>query len=101
MNQNNRFRSGFLDLDQYVQRNIDKVDAASWGNEIGHIPDARGNTRPGLNGWRSAYNKFYGNIAVGTYRNGIRGSSPQYSRPDLTGRWWCNYLEGELKISMD
>lgn len=100
VSERNRYRSGFLDLDQYEQRNIAKVDAASWRNEVGHIPDKQGNTRPGLEAWSSAYNKFYGNICVGCYRNGIRSSSPAYARPDLTGRWWCNSLEGEFKISV-
>lgn len=96
-NNSTQWRSGFLDLDQYVSRNFDKVSRSD-SNEIGHIPDATGSTIPGLKNWSSNYNKFIGNKAIGVYRNGVAATSPTYSRPDQTDTWQCNELEGEFKV---
>lgn len=97
-NNSTQWRSGFLDLDQYELRNMMQNESLAHSKEIGRIPDASGSTNPGLLHFRSNYNQFIGNTAIGVYRNGVAATSPNYSRPDLTDIWECNTLEGEFKI---
>lgn len=98
-----RYRSGLLDIDQSQKRNFMKEAAygglGPFGTErYGRIPDAHGSARPGIRQWKSAYNHFYGNTVKGVRQNGVKAGYPSSARPDLTDKWYCNNLDGELAL---
>eukprot|EP00181_Compsopogon_caeruleus_P000748 CAMPEP_0184687302 /NCGR_PEP_ID=MMETSP0312-20130426/25897_1 /TAXON_ID=31354 /ORGANISM="Compsopogon coeruleus, Strain SAG 36.94" /LENGTH=616 /DNA_ID=CAMNT_0027143279 /DNA_START=327 /DNA_END=2177 /DNA_ORIENTATION=- len=99
-------RLGFLEMDQSKFRNS-KPPAYSVpgvhgvgprGTPVfGRLPDSRGSTRPGTASYHSDNNRWYGNVALNTMRNGVAmRESDRSANTYKSTKWQLNQLTGGM-----